>query len=133
LAVHRALPSNPILKYYIHIGFHVKLFRTSGRTILDTILDKYTIGVPTYPLPAVVLGRPAVDRSRQGFGLGETLLIDTVHRIVRASAAIAVYAVVVDAKHERAEKFYQRYGFRSFATVPRRLFLPLETFERLGL
>jgi hypothetical protein len=59
--------------------------------------------------------------------------MDVVRRIVRASAAIAVYAVIVDAKHERAEKFYQRYGFRSFATVPHRLFLPLETFEKLAL
>ncbi len=89
--------------------------------------------LPHYPVPAAVLGRLAVDRSRQGRGLGETLLIDAIRRTLRASAAIAVYAIVVDAKHERARRFYEHYGFRSFATAPRRLFLPLETLEKLGL
>ena len=28
---------------------------------------------------------------------------------------------------------YERYGFRAFASEQRRLFLPLETFEKLGL
>jgi ribosomal protein S18 acetylase RimI-like enzyme len=89
--------------------------------------------LPHYPVPAAVLGRLAIDRSCQGRGLGETLLMDAVRRTLRASAAMAVYALIVDAKNERAQTFYERYGFRSFATTPRRLFLPLETFEKLGL
>ena len=32
-----------------------------------------------------------------------------------------------------AQAFYERYGFRAFASEPNRLFLPLETFEKLGL
>jgi ribosomal protein S18 acetylase RimI-like enzyme len=89
--------------------------------------------LPHYPVPAVVLGRLAVDRARQGRGIGETLLIDAARRVLRASAAIAVYAILVDAKDDRAQAFYERYGFRRFATLPRRLFLPLDTFEKLGL
>jgi len=86
-----------------------------------------------YPVPAAVLGRLAIDREQQGRGLGETLLLDAIRRVVRASTTIAVYAIIVDAKNERAEAFYGRYGFRAFASEPRRLFLPLETFEKLGL
>jgi GNAT superfamily N-acetyltransferase len=89
--------------------------------------------LPHYPVPAAVLGRLAVDQSYQGRGLGETLLMDAIRRTLRASEAMAVHAIVVDAKHERARAFYERYGFRSFATMPRRLFLPLETFEKLQL
>lgn len=89
--------------------------------------------LPHYPVPAVVLRRLAVDRARQGRHLGETLLLDAIRRVVRASATIAVYAIVVDAKNERTQAFYERYGFRAFASQPRRLFLPLETFEKLGL
>jgi len=37
------------------------------------------------------------------------------------------------AENERAQAFYERYGFRAFANEPRRLFLPLETFEKLGM
>ena len=89
--------------------------------------------LPHYPVPAAVLGRLAVDRTQQGRGLGETLLLDAIRRVIWASATMAVYAMIVDAKTEGAQAFYERYGFRVFASVPRRLFLPLETFEKLGL
>ncbi len=89
--------------------------------------------LPHYPVPAAILGRLAVDRTCQGQGLGETLLLDAIRRVVRASVTLAVYAIVVDAKSDRAVGFYERYGFRAFASERRRLFLPLETFERLGL
>jgi len=89
--------------------------------------------LPHYPVPAAILGRLAVDRTCQGRGLGETLLLDAIRRVVRASATLAVYAIVVDAKNDRAVAFYERYGFRAFATERSRLFLPLETFEQLGL
>ena len=61
------------------------------------------------------------------------MLLDAIRRVVRASKTIAVYAIIVDAKNQRAQAFYERYGFRGFASEPRRLFLPLETFEKLGL
>lgn len=89
--------------------------------------------LPHYPVPAAILGRLAVDRALQGQGLGETLLLDAIRRIVRASATIAVHAIVVDAKNDRAVAFYEQYGFRAFASERRRLFLPLDTIERLGL
>ena len=89
--------------------------------------------LPHYPVPAAVLGRLAIDRARQGQGLGELLLLDAVRRVIWASTTLAVHAIIVDAKNERAQAFYERYGFRPFTTEPRRLFLPLETFEKLGL
>jgi ribosomal protein S18 acetylase RimI-like enzyme len=89
--------------------------------------------LPHYPVPAAILGRLAVDCGQQGRGLGETLLLDAIRRVVRASTTLVVYAVVVDAKNDRAKAFYERYGFLAFANTPRRLFLPLETFEKLGL
>ena len=89
--------------------------------------------LPHYPVPAAMLGRLAVDRAQQGRGLGEVLLLDAIRRVLRASATIAVYALIVDAKNEGAQSFYERYGFLAFAGEPRRLFLPLETFENLGL
>ncbi len=89
--------------------------------------------LPHYPVPAVVIGRLAVDQRHQGRGLGETLLLDAIRRIVRASDVVGVYAVVVDAKNDHVLAFYERYGFKSFPSTARRLFLPLRTFERLGL
>jgi ribosomal protein S18 acetylase RimI-like enzyme len=89
--------------------------------------------LPHYPVPAAVLGRLAIDHAQRGRGLGELLLLDAIRRVVRASTTIAVYAIIVDAKNERAQAFYERYGFRAFVSEPRRLFLPLETFEKLEL
>jgi ribosomal protein S18 acetylase RimI-like enzyme len=89
--------------------------------------------LPHYPVPAAVLGRLAIDRAEQGRGLGETLLLDAIRRVVRASTALAVYAIIVDAKNARAQAFYERYGFQAFASAPRRLFLPLESLAKLGL
>ncbi len=89
--------------------------------------------LPHYPVPAAVIGRLAVDLRSQGSGLGEALLLDAIHRVVRAGDTIGVYAVVVDALHDRASAFYERYGFVPFPSQPLRLYLPLRAFERLGL
>ena len=89
--------------------------------------------LPHYPVPSAVIGRLAIDLRRQGRGLGEVLLLDAIWRVVRASAAIGVCAVVVDARSARAAAFYTRYGFMPFPSAPRRHFLPLATFEKLGL
>jgi ribosomal protein S18 acetylase RimI-like enzyme len=44
---------------------------------------------------------------------------------MRADAA--VFTLLVDAKNDRAVAFYRRYGFRTLASQPRTLFLPLAT------
>ena len=89
--------------------------------------------LPHCPVPAAVIGRLAIDRGHQGCGIGDILLLDAIRRVVRASDAIGVYAVVVDARNDHAAAFYERYGFRSFPSTSQRLFLPLRTFEKLGL
>jgi ribosomal protein S18 acetylase RimI-like enzyme len=88
--------------------------------------------LPRYPVPAAIMGRLAVDRSCQGQGLGEYLLVDCCHRVLAASQAHAVHALIVDAKDERANAFYLRYGFLAFEDQPMRLFLPMATIERLA-
>ena len=66
--------------------------------------------LPRYPVvPAVLMGRLAIDRSYQGQGLGSTLLGDALLRSSRAE--LGVFAMLVDAKDEAAQRFYERYGF----------------------
>lgn len=82
--------------------------------------------LPRYPLiPAVRIGRLAVDRQFRGRGLGSALLIDATQRTLRA--APGAFAFVVDAKNERAAAFYRRHGFVPFTSQPHTLFLPLAT------
>jgi GNAT superfamily N-acetyltransferase len=80
--------------------------------------------LPRYPSVAVArLGRLAVDQAYHGRKLGAALLWDAMQRALRSE--IAVFALVVDAKDERAEAFYRHHGFVSFGSQSRQLVLPL--------
>jgi GNAT superfamily N-acetyltransferase len=87
--------------------------------------------LPRYDaIPAALIGRLARDRRVRGQGVGELLLADAILRILGVGRSIAVFAIVVDAKDERAVEFYQSFGFREFPLHPRRLFLLTATAAR---
>jgi ribosomal protein S18 acetylase RimI-like enzyme len=82
--------------------------------------------LPRYPtVPAVRMGRLAVDRAFKGQGLGGALLADALDRAARSE--IAAFALFVDAKDKVATNFYQHHGFIALSNSPRSLFLPLST------
>jgi ribosomal protein S18 acetylase RimI-like enzyme len=110
------------------VAGYYSLSATSFRR--DELPPKLAKQLPHYPIPAAILGRLAVAQACRGQGLGEFLLLDAIDRVVQASAALAVYAIIVDAKNDDARRFYERYGFQSFAQNHRRLFLPLETLTK---
>lgn len=85
--------------------------------------------LPKHPVPVVLLARLAVDRSAQGKGLGEGLLVDALQRAVRLSAGLGVHAVAVDALDDTAAAFYRRYGFAPLLDDPLHLYLPIATVE----
>lgn len=88
--------------------------------------------LPRYQaLPAVRIGRLAVDLKFRGRGLGAAMLADAVRRSLRAPPA--VFTLLVDAKNEEASAFYKHHGFRPLASWPRTLFLPLATAEKILL
>ena len=89
--------------------------------------------LPRYDaIPAALIGRLARDERARGRRVGELLLADAIRRILGAGRSIAVFAIVVDAKDERASDFYKAFGFRPFPLTPRRLFL-LTTTAVAGL
>jgi ribosomal protein S18 acetylase RimI-like enzyme len=82
--------------------------------------------LPRYPtLPAVRIGRLAVDHRFQGRGLGGALLADAAAKALQEPAA--AFALLVDAKNDAAVAFYELHGFLRFASHPGILFLPLAT------
>lgn len=90
------------------------------------------LNLPRYDrIGATLLGRLARDLTCKGQGLGELLLLDALKRALAMSRDIASAAVVVDAKDNKAHKFYQDFGFISFPDSKKRLFLPMVTIERL--
>lgn len=84
-------------------------------------------------LPAVLLGRLAVDVSVKGQGLGEYLLMDALARAHRiAESEIRAVAVVVDALPD-AVKFYERYGFQQLLDDRLHLYLSMDAIKKLHL
>ena len=85
-----------------------------------------------YPVPAILLGKLAVDSGQQGKGLGEFLLMDALKRCQTISEQIAVRGVEVDALDERAESFYLQYGFQRLTDRPLHLYLSMRVIRKLG-
>ena len=87
--------------------------------------------LPRYPtIPAVRIGRFAVDKAYQGKGIGGALLADAI--IKACNVPIGAYALLVDAKDDKAAGFYRHYGFIQYVGSPNTLFLALETAKRIS-
>ena len=85
---------------------------------------------PRFPLPIARLARLAVDRRYQGQGWGERLLVDALQRCGRLAEDIGMIGVIVDAKHEQARAWYERYEFERFPDSPLTLWLPTGVIAR---
>lgn len=96
----------------------------------ESLPESYKRGMPTYPIPAMLIGRLGVDKPSQGKGLGGELLADALYRAVRASQEIGIYAVRVDAIDFQAKEFYLKYEFIPFQDKELSLFLAIETIIR---
>ncbi len=109
----------------------VGYYTLSAATVLFSDLDgDWRKRLPQYPsMPAVLVGRLAVDRNFQGQGLGPMLLADAAARTI--SSDIGAHFLVVDAIDDVAGRFYHHLGFRYVPDDPRRLFIPLRTLENL--
>lgn len=100
----------------------------SASLLLDELPTSTGNKLPRYPtVPAVRMGRLAVDQGFKGQGLGSALLADALGRAARAE--IAAYALMVDAKDDEAANFYRHHGFIALPDSPRVLFLPLATIH----
>ncbi len=96
---------------------------------LAELTDDEKKRLPRYAgLPAGLIGRLAIDQKFQGQRLGGALILDAASRASRAEPAI--FALIVDAKDEKAIGFYQHLGFRRFTSRPASLFLPMATALR---
>ena len=76
----------------------------------EELSSRLARGMPRQ-LPAVLLGRLAVDGSLQGHGMGGEVLAEAVSRVVRLSTEVGMRFLVVDALSARAAGSYRRYGF----------------------
>lgn len=86
--------------------------------------------LPRYPAPMLRIGRLAVDMRHQGKGIGQDLLAFSIRLAVEFSQRVGLYAVVVDAKHDKAKAYYRKLGFIACVDNPLCLYLPVATLEQ---
>jgi GNAT superfamily N-acetyltransferase len=122
-----------------------KTFVLAGQEEEPRVLGFYTLGfttitaaelpkgmqqrLPRYPIPCALVGRLGVDRRAQGQKWGLRLLLDGLRRLVLAGEQVGGFAVVVDAKDEKAQAFYERFGFMVLdpaAPFPRRMLINMQ-------
>ncbi|MDO7883661.1 GNAT family N-acetyltransferase [Salinibacterium soli] len=83
---------------------------SAGSLALEDASGRVKRNMPS-PIPIILIGRLAVDRQFQGYGLGASMLQDAVLKGVEASRLLGARAFVVDALNEEAERFYRKFGF----------------------
>ncbi|MDP8052858.1 GNAT family N-acetyltransferase [Pasteurella atlantica] len=77
-----------------------------------------------YPnIPAVLLGRLAIDKNFLKQGYGKFLVADAIYKAKNTNLGVAL--LIVDAKDDEAITFYKKLGFIQFMDKEDKLFFPL--------
>lgn len=81
-----------------------------GQILAQEVTGAMRRNMPRF-IPAVTLGRLAIDRAYQGKGLGVGLLANVVERALRASQDVSARLIIAHAISASAEAFYLHHGF----------------------
>lgn len=87
--------------------------------------------LPRYPIPSILIGKLAIDKTAQKKGLGTALLFDALQRAARIAEEIGVFLVEVKALDENAKRFYMKYEFVEMIDAPMNLYLNLKKMRKL--
>ncbi|HPE61770.1 MAG: GNAT family N-acetyltransferase [Thiothrix sp.] len=110
------------------LGYYTLSMSSIPRTHLPASVQRR---FPAFPVPVARLVRLAVEKKYQGSGTGEYLFMAALQQCYHLSLGIGMVAVVVDAKHDRAARFYQRYGFEALPDQPLLLWLNVRKLKFL--
>jgi len=81
-------------------------------------------------IPAILIGRFAIDQKFQRKGLGKLLLMDALKRCTKQAEEMGACAVFVDPKDQVAKHFYLKFGFHALPNQSK-LFIPIKTLQKL--
>ena len=89
---------------------------------IEDIPEQLSKKLPKYPsVPAILLGRLAIDKTTQGQGLGSELMADAILRSLSNFSAWAI--MVVQAKNSNACEFYKKFQFLPLVDDPHHLYV----------
>ncbi len=110
-------PDGNVIGYYTLVAAQVE--HQQATTSVRRGLSRH------FPIPVALIARLAVIGGHQGTGLGRSLLLDALQRILKASDELAIRAVTVEALSDRAASFYRHFGFEPTELAPNTLMVPL--------
>lgn len=88
--------------------------------------------IPYANVPSLTLGRLAIHKSLQGQEWGTTLVTHAMSVVYRASQAVGIHGLFVDALNEGAKQFYEKMGFITLTgNNANALFYPTKSIENL--
>ena len=116
--------SDEVLGYYTLSSHHIQY---------DALPGEGSRGLPRINIPAILLGRLAVDRSVAGRGLGRYLLFGAMKSALLVSDHIGTAVFEVEAANDDARAFYKSCGLISLEDDPKHLFLPMGHIRSLDL
>jgi predicted GNAT family N-acyltransferase len=101
---------------------------SSSSLLLNNLSDDLKNKLPRYPtIPAVLMGRLAVDTNYQGKKVGASLLADALAKCI--NSGIGAYALIVDVLDDKAKNFYLNYGFVECIDNPQILYFILSNVK----
>ena len=104
---------------------------SAASVLLDSLPENLARKMPRYPaVPAIRLGRLAVDVTRQKEHVGSLLLFDALRRACAYEIAWAVF--LVDAKNGQVAAFYKKLQLHPFAHNPLALWMHRKQVEALA-
>lgn len=116
-----ACNENRVLAYYALATSAVAVNAVSGR---------FRRNMPD-PIPVVVLGRLAIDRTLQGRGIGRFVVRDVAMRVHHAAQLIGIRGLLVHAISDDARAFYEKMGFEPSALDPMTLVITMADIQAL--
>lgn len=98
--------------YVWHLdGVVVAYFTLSSYLIRRDDLDGRSARSEWREIPALLLGKLALDRSLHGEGLARVLIADAIQEVVRAASIAGACYLVVDAIDATVADIYRHFGF----------------------
>jgi GNAT superfamily N-acetyltransferase len=92
-------------------GIVVGYYASSTASVLRAAAPRRIARDQPADLPAILLGRMAVDSRHRGKGLGAAMLKHFMTKAIEVSEVVGVRLVLVHAKDEQAKGFYRHHGF----------------------
>jgi GNAT superfamily N-acetyltransferase len=108
------------------LGFYTITPSSVAHADLPAIVTK---GLARHEVPGFRLARLATDVAVAGKGLGGQLIAAAALRCLRIAAEVGGMLLIIDAKSDRAARWYAVYGAQPLADKPLTLVIPLATFS----